>query len=1009
MFGTRFPFSYGGTRLRATVCLLGLGAMVAAAAAPEFARDIRPILERSCFGCHGPTKQKHGYRLDVRETALKGGDSGRPAILPHNAAGSPLIRYVSGEDPEVVMPPRDSEAQRLTPQEIQTLREWIDAGPTWPDALAGQPVAERPHWALQPLGTNWVALADAGAHALPTGGRRSNPIDGFIHRRLREKGLQPSPEADRATLIRRLFHDLTGLPPTPEEVAAFCADGSPGAYEAWVDRLLSSPRHGERWARHWFDTIHFADSHGYEHDVGRDNAWRFRDYVIESFNRDTPWARFIREQLAADVFYPEEPGLTAALGYLGAGTFDLSTFSTAVATFDYLDRDDLVTQTMAAFVSTTANCARCHAHKFDPITQEDYYALQAVFSGMLKGDISYDPNAAVARERKRLKTLLAAVDRKDPQVLLAAEHSGTVGRWVAAQRQGVRWEAVTPETYVSSEGASLVLMTNGTILATGKSPERDVYAVTLTSSLPKLTAFRLELLTNGTLPMLGPGRAVNGNLHLSEIELRAFLPGQTNSEPLKLARATADFNQVDWSVDRALDGDLKSAWGIHPAVGQPHKAVFELATPLKLERTTRLSLLLKQVHGGSHLIGAFRLALTADDPAGAGVLPNEVEAALAVPASQRNPAQQVVLAAQALRESAREALAKLPPQVTVHGAGSTVKIVGGEVRSLEEPKVVHVLHRGEFDKPRAEVGPGALSALTHLPGRFTLANPKNEGSRRAALADWLAHPDNPLTWRSVVNRVWHYHFGRGICDTPSDFGRMGGAPSHPELLDWLAIWFRDEAKGSLKELHRLIVTSATYRQTSASREEATRVDAENRLLWRQNRQRLDADCFRDFILAISGVLDLKMGGPAIQHFKQSPGQQLTPALDYASYDWSQAAARRRSIYRYVWRGIADPLMESLDFPDLGLLSPARGFSASSLQALVVYNNPFVLQHSLDLAARVTARETEPAAQIRHAVQLVWLREPTAQESVEFGRFVQQQGLPALARLLFNSNEFLFIE
>jgi hypothetical protein len=319
-----------------------------------------------------------------------------------------------------------------------------------------------------------------------------------------------------------------------------------------------------------------------------------------------------------------------------------------------------------------------------------------------------------------------------------------------------------------------------------------------------------------------------------------------------------------------------------------------------------------------------------------------------------------------------------------------------------------VLKRGDFDKPGPVAQPGALSALTHLPARFALKDPKAEGARRAALADWLAHPENILTWRSIVNRVWHYHFGRGLCDTPSDFGRMGGTPSHPELLDWLAVWFRDDAAGSLKRLHRLILTSQTYRQSSAHRENAAVSDGDNRLLWRQNRMRLDADAFRDFVLAASGALNLQLGGPAVQHFKQSKGPQVTPALDYQSYDWSNPDAGRRSIYRYVWRGIADPFMEALDFPDLGLLSPTRGFSASSLQALTLFNNNFVLHHSEVLARRVAEEAASIESRVERAAALAWQRTLAPDERREFAEFARAHGLPAFCRLLFNSNEFFFV-
>jgi mono/diheme cytochrome c family protein len=980
------------------VLLLLLLVALPVAGAPDFARDVRPIFERSCFGCHGPEKQKSGYRLDSREIALKGGDSGKAAIIPHNAKSSPLIRFVSGEDEEIVMPPKKSTVSRLSDEEIRTLREWIDAGPAWPDALAGAKGSDKPHWSLAPLAKPPLPLV------------RANPIDAFIQAKLAEKKLAVSPEADRRTLIRRVSYDLTGLPPTPEETATFESDKDERAYEKLVGKLLDSPRYGERWARHWLDTIHFADSHGYEHDVGRDNAWRFRDYVIEALNKDTPWPRFIREQIAADFFYSKEPRLTAALGFLGAGTFDLSAFSTAPIAFTYLDRDDLVTQTMATFVSTTANCARCHAHKFDPISQEDYYALQAVFAGILKGDVAYDESPEVAQERKRWKSLLVAADKKDPSVLFSSENAPLLATCLSKTRKKAHWQLLEPETFLSIENAVFKRETNGTILASGARPEKDTYTITATTPLTNITALRLNVLDHESLPKHGPGRQDNGNLHLSEISLRVFEPGIAESKLLKFSRATADFNQEGWSVARAIDGDIKTAWGIYPDVGKPHHAVFELAEPQALKPDSRLSIVLKQAYGEGHLIGAFSLAVTSDNAIDAEAWPLEAEAALAVAASDRTETQKLILAAQLLRVAASEAIAKLPKQSVVYAAASSVAIPGGDpVRALSEPKVVNLLERGDFDKPRAVVEPGALTALTHLPSRFTLKNSKSEAERRAALADWIAHPENVLTWRSVVNRVWHYHFGRGLCDTPSDFGKMGGTPSHPELIDWLAIWFRDEAKGSLKELHRLIVTSGTYCQSSQQREECAKLDSDNRLLWRQNRLRLDADSFRDFALAASGALDLTMGGPAVKHFKQGPGPQLTPALDYTGFDWTKPGATRRSIYRYVWRGIADPFMESLDFPDLGLLAPVRGFSASSLQALTLFNNDFVLEQSALMAKRAESDDNLLEDQVDRVVQLAWLRLPAMSERTDFVAFAKSRGLPALCRLLLNSNEFLFID
>jgi hypothetical protein len=334
------------------------------------------------------------------------------------------------------------------------------------------------------------------------------------------------------------------------------------------------------------------------------------------------------------------------------------------------------------------------------------------------------------------------------------------------------------------------------------------------------------------------------------------------------------------------------------------------------------------------------------------------------------------------------------------------------------PKVVHVLRRGEIDKPGEVAAPGALSAITALQGRFALDDPHDEAARRVALADWLASPDNPLTWRSVVNRVWSHHFGRGLCDTPDDFGRMGGTPSHAELLDWLAVWFRDDAKGSLRQLHRLILLSATYQRQSlpstaapldSTRRDPETIDAENRLLWRMNRRRLDAESYRDAVLQISCRIDLTMGGPGVQQFKQLEGSQLTPKLDYDAFDWNDPTAARRSIYRVAWRGIADPFMESLDFPDLGMLAPKRSFSVSALQSLTVFNNDFVLHHSQLLAETLKANRATADEQITQACRLIFLREPSTNEQAILVAYTNQHGLAATCRVLLNSNEFLFVD
>jgi hypothetical protein len=988
-----------------------------------FADKIEPLLKAHCLECHSHAADvmEGGLTLDSRSGWEQGGGRGA-AIMPGKPEESLFIKAIRHDDPNLKMPPDE----KLTAANVELLAEWIQRGA--PDPRTAPQTKEPPG---DPL--DWWSLRSLQRPLVPAP-VDLNPIDAFVRHQLERHQLTPAPQADRRTLIRRITFDLHGLPPTLEAVAAFVADPDPQAFEKLVNRLLESERYGERWARHWLDTVHFADSHGCEHDVFRPHAWRYRDYVIASLNQDTPWDRFIREQLAADRFYPDDVRLTTALGFIAAGPLELSRASTAPVTFDYLDRDDMVGQTMTAFASTTANCARCHDHKFDPITQEDYYALQAVFAGTGKGDVEFEEDQVMAGKRRRWNALLAAANSGDRAVLLASEYAVAVAEWEQEfAAEPAQWESLSPETFVSSGGATLTRLKDNSLLASGILPDIDTYTITAPTKLQKLTAVRLEVLTDDSLPMHGPGRQENGNLHLSEVEVSVTaaataaadpvgvaVPIEAAAEPapIKIGKATADFDQSGWTIAHAVDGDAATAWGIHPQVGQSHAAIFELEQPVELKHGSQIVMVLKQLHGRGHLIGRLRLSATEAAEATVDVLPDVVREAVSFPREQRSEEQQVAIAAHALKLHAEKQLATLPALPAVY-AVSTSYSHGKKLDQPQTPKTVHVLHRGDIEQPGEVAEPGALSAITAVPGRFSLSDANDEGFRRAALADWLAARDNPLTWRSVVNRVWSHHFGKGLCDTPNDFGRMGGVPSHPELLDWLAIWFRDDAKGSLKQLHRLIVLSATYQQQScpeSSREDANdviispqTVDADNRLLWRMNRQRLDAESFRDAVLQISGRIDLTMGGPGIQQFTMTTGSQLTPKLHYDAFDWNSAAAGRRSIYRVVWRGISDPFMESLDFPDLGQLAPQRGDAVSALQALTFFNNDFVLHHAHVLADQLEASQSTLDDQLAEACRRVYLREPEPDELAMLVSYATDHGLAAVCRVLFNSNEFLFVD
>jgi mono/diheme cytochrome c family protein len=774
------------------VPLLLSATLVAGARADDdgaFREHVAPIFEQHCVRCHQGEKPKGGLSLTDAQRFAAGGESGA-AIEPGKPESSLLVQHISGQPPEM---PKDAEP--LTAEQVAAVARWVAAGGRWPAdlVLSDKRAIDAHWWSLVPRqATEPPAIDDPWLRT---------PIDAFILFRLRAEGLSSSPEADRRTLIRRLTYDLHGLPPTPEEVEAFENDPGSDAYQRLLERLLASPRYGERWGRHWLDVVHYGESHGYDKDKPRPHAWPYRDYVIASFNADKPYDRFVAEQIAGDVLYPADPQATVATGFIAAGPWDfVGHVELREGTVDKLiarsnDRDDMVAGAMSTFVSMTVHCARCHDHKFDPIRQQDYYGLQAVFAGVDRADRSYQVDAAVEQARREL----------------------------AARKS-------------------------------------------------------------------------------------------------ELARQLADANQA------AADASGEAA---RPEIAELQRALAD------------------------------------------------VEARLA----------------------------SLPPQKLVYAAARDFA-PQGTFTPPRGPRPVYLLARGDVRSPGPLVQPDALACIEGPTARFALADPDDEGQRRAALARWLTDPRNALVRRSIVNRVWHYHFGQGIVDTPNDFGRMGSLPTHPELLEWLAGWFADHGH-SLKALHRLILNSAVYRQASADRADFAARDAGNRFLWRMNRARLDAESIRDAMLFVSGKLDLAMGGPSVQQFFFKDDH--SPVYDYARFDVDDPRSHRRSVYRFLVRSVPDPFMECLDCADPSILTPKRSTTLTSIQALALLNNPFCVRQAEHLAERVRAAHQALPQQVAAAFRRALSRPPTDRERAALADYAGRFGLAAACRVIFNSNEFVFVD
>ena len=958
----------------------------------DFIRDVRPIFAEHCLDCHGLETREAGLRLDRSVSGLAGGDSG-VVIVPGKPDESRLIDYVTGEG-ETVMPP---DTEGLADHEVAVLKRWIAEGAEWPaTADAHDPALD--HWAYQPLVRREPpVLPDGPLH----------PIDAFVRAKLAEEGIAPSPEADRVTLIRRLYYDLLGLPPTPEAVDAFVANSSPLAYEKLVDDLLASPHFGERWGRHWLDIARYADSDGYEKDRARYNAWKYRDWVIEAINNDMPFHQFTIEQLAGDLLPDRTPSQLVATGF-NRQTLTNTEGGTDPEQWRVEAVFDRVETLGTAWLGLTVGCARCHTHKYDAITQREYYQLFAFFNNGDETDSNvatteramaeYVPKRAAfdAELAEKLKPVEARRTERAPD--LPAGEQEQQERLAGKLDKPSELKDLELTSAVSTGGATFGSEEDGSSLISGERPDRDEYVLEYRLSATDVTALRLDVFAHDDLPGSGPGRADNGNFVLSEIE--ATVQAGDEHVPLSFSDGVADYSQDDFGPAQLFDGQLdEGGWAVGGKTRRNHwvvcyltEASRELLAGQSLPVTLTVRLQQQYAKEPQHTLGRFKLrAMTGYDEHLLG-LPESIRKALAVKREERSPeqAEELLIYFAGLDETYRELKAAVE-EFEKQAPFKPEMTVAVLQERTEDRRVTKMLRRGDFLSPLGEVRPGTLETLPALTSRDA-----ETPADRLDLARWLVAEDNPLPARVAVNHVWSHLFGRGLVKTAVDFGVRGERPTHPELLDWLASEYQ-RLGWSRKALIQTIVTSQTYRQSSQHRPELADQDAENRWLYRQNRMRVEAEIVRDLYLAAGGLLSADVGGPSVF-------PPLPPGIAELSYannfkwgtsEWNDRPDRptpvapekdvhRRGMYTFFKRTAPHPNLTTFDCPDANLTNVQRTWANPALQALITLNSDVFVESARGLMRRtLTEVNTNDAERVTRMFRICVSREPSDAERNAF--------------------------
>ena len=939
---------------------------MAAPAGVDFEREVKPFLEAKCLSCHNPNNAKDNLSFAEASGVLH---SEKQLVTPGDALTSDLYLVTIPEEAGA-KPEMPKKGDPLTKEEAELLRRWIDDGATWPDGLVLREAskADKSWWAYQSLHSGEEPAGQS--------------IDEFIGARLRKDGLAMNPPAGRRELIRRATYGLTGLPPTPEEVAAFVADHDPNAYERLIDRLLASPRYGEHWGRHWLDVIRFGESNGYERNFLIDDLWPFRDYVIRSINNDKPFDQLIREHLAGDVFGKGDPEIAIGSAFLVAGPYDDvgNQDAAQAAQIRANTMDEIIRATGEAFLGMTLGCARCHDHKFDPISMRDYYGLYATFSGIRHGSA---PLATPEQQEERAATLRPLNQRKSQ---LEAEQKALTARIIQRGKSKLAgYEKLWRRPPADRAGTE----------------ER----------FPPVTARFVRLVCEAQ----DANPAAKSGFRIDEFEVwsaestpRNVALASAGGKATGQARVVEDFPDA-YGPQLAIDGKTGARFF---AIGQD--LTIELSEPTKIDRVVFSSA--KGEENPEHpkfvFVADFRIEVSLSgekwtevanganrkpvDPRRAGGrradgldhLSHRLLQLETTPEERKEQARTAAELAAVNRE-----IQQIPPlpmawigtRVAADAAGPFHTFVGGNPQRKGETVI-----------------PASLSTLSDVAPPYRLAPDADESARRQALAGWIAHPDNPLTPRVLANRLWHYHFGTGIVDTPNDFGYMGGRPTHPELLDFLAIKLRENG-WKLKAMHRLIMLSDTYRQSSQYRAEAAEKDGASRLLWRFPPRRLSAEEIRDTLLAVSGKLDLKMGGPGFRlyHFMQDNVSTYEPLDKHGPETW------RRAVYHQNARASVVDLMTEFDQPDCAFSTPRRSRTTTPLQALTLLNHSFTIDMAEAFAAR--AGRHSPEEQARRAIRFVYQRNPSDAESAQLTKAIREHGLRAVCRALLNSSELIYLD